>query len=496
MYSKSLEFRIASFRQRGLVWILCVVCVYSLIPSVTVTQGQTLKISAAHIAKIQAALQQLGYNPGPVDGIMGKQTAAAIKAFQTQLQVSVDGQPSLALIGMLQGELAKQSEPASASERSISAETGPSADANSPTEHQVSPETNPPVDANPPVEMNPSVEGGAVPKMKPTAPSEPSVETAGAAEGRPPTKPGSSASTEPDTSAPISGIGRGTIIAIGAGAVAAIGGVVAIAGGGSGSNNGSNSDDESSGIPGPLGGYCNPDKTPCRSIVLWWQYCVDDNGCVYYVFGDGKVFYCADYDRMAENLPVSGGPLPAASFQFLHDRVQHAAYAFIDEASRQGIHLKIGRLLLANLTGSERDEKIFTIVNHLNLGKDLSGNQTEQNKLAELNLAAGRKVQASAAYLSAFKYLQVGIGLLPENRWQRQYDLTLALHVEAAEAACLSGEFEQMEQLARIVLQHARTLVDKVKIYEVKIMAYIAQNKPLEAVQIALPVLELGRRVS
>ncbi len=48
-----------------------------------------------------------------------------------------------------------------------------------------------------------------------------------------------------------------------------------------------------------------------------------------------------------------------------------------------------------------------------------------------------------------------------------------------------------MEQLAAIVLQRARTILDKVKIYEIQIQAYVGQNQLLKAVNTALPILDL-----
>jgi predicted ATPase len=46
-----------------------------------------------------------------------------------------------------------------------------------------------------------------------------------------------------------------------------------------------------------------------------------------------------------------------------------------------------------------------------------------------------------------------------------------------------------MERLAEVLRNCASTLLDKVKAYEVNIQACIAQNKILEAVNIALQVL-------
>jgi hypothetical protein len=49
------------------------------------------------VAGIQRRLNYLGYKPGPVDGIYGRQTAQAIRAFQKDHGLEVDGQISTAL---------------------------------------------------------------------------------------------------------------------------------------------------------------------------------------------------------------------------------------------------------------------------------------------------------------------------------------------------------------------------------------------------------------
>jgi PAS domain S-box-containing protein len=75
--------------------------------------------------------------------------------------------------------------------------------------------------------------------------------------------------------------------------------------------------------------------------------------------------------------------------------------------------------------------------------------------------------------------------------------LTLNLHLEITEVAYLCGDFEQVESWAAIVLQSAQRVLDTVKIYDIKIQTYIAQNHLLEAINTALHVLQqLGIRFS
>ncbi|MEC4817886.1 MAG: serine/threonine-protein kinase PknK, partial [Scytonema sp. PMC 1069.18] len=182
---------------------------------------------------------------------------------------------------------------------------------------------------------------------------------------------------------------------------------------------------------------------------------------------------------------------PAYTYKFLHDRVQQAAYYLIPESEKKETHLKIGQLLLQNTTLEERKENIFVLVNHLNYGTDLLTLESEKYELAELNLIAGRKAKTATAYNFAADYLNVGLKLLAANSWQTRYHLTLALHESAVETAYLNGHFEQMEQWVSVVLKQAKTYIDKMKVYEVKIQTYMAQAKQLEAVKIGLKALEL-----
>ncbi|HEX9461919.1 MAG TPA: peptidoglycan-binding domain-containing protein [Alphaproteobacteria bacterium] len=58
--------------------------------------------AAAPIRPIQAALAQQGYDPGPVDGSYGAKTAAAIRRYQQDHKLQIDGQPSPELLASLQ----------------------------------------------------------------------------------------------------------------------------------------------------------------------------------------------------------------------------------------------------------------------------------------------------------------------------------------------------------------------------------------------------------
>ena len=177
-------------------------------------------------------------------------------------------------------------------------------------------------------------------------------------------------------------------------------------------------------------------------------------------------------------------------YKFLHDRVQQAAYFLISDEEKQELHLKIGQLILERTSTAELEYRIFDIVNQFNIAVDLITDPQERHKLATMNFTAGSKALAATAHKAALNYLNTGIKLLTDNSWETQYELTLSLHETAAEAAYVSGDFEQVEQFIDIVLARTKTLLEQVKVYEVKIQAYGAQNKAQVAVETALTFLE------
>ncbi|MDY6804548.1 MAG: AAA family ATPase [Cyanobacteriota bacterium] len=192
-------------------------------------------------------------------------------------------------------------------------------------------------------------------------------------------------------------------------------------------------------------------------------------------------------------LPISEEPAISIAYKFLHDRVQQAAYSLIPEAQKQRVHLEIGQLLLKSTPPYKVEENIFALVNQLNMGADLIAAVNDRNELARLNLIAGKKAKASAAYQAAAKYLKVGLELLPSDSWEEEYDLTLALYVETVGAQYLNAEFEDAEQLAAVVLELAKSALDKVGVYEIKIQSYSSQFQFQKAIDTGLEILaQLG----
>ena len=178
------------------------------------------------------------------------------------------------------------------------------------------------------------------------------------------------------------------------------------------------------------------------------------------------------------------------NYRFLHDRVQQSAYLLVPASQRQSTHLKIGRLLLESAPEAKREEKIFDIVNHLNIALEFIYQPAERERLARFNLLALCKAKAATAYTAAETYATAGIELLAADCWENRYDLALSLYKLATEVSYLNGDFDRMEARAEVVFKKARSILDKTKIYEIKITAYASQNRLREGIEIGLQALK------
>jgi len=178
------------------------------------------------------------------------------------------------------------------------------------------------------------------------------------------------------------------------------------------------------------------------------------------------------------------------SYRFVHDRIQQAAYDLVEEENKEEFHYKVGKSLLENVNLQDDGEHIFQIVNHLNLAKELIIEE-ERDKIAELNLIAGKKASGLAAYRLALEYFNTGIELLPKDKWKHQHDLIFQLYKESAEHECVNGNYKSGEDKLNYLLKYSKGKIEKAKVYQVLINynAYISENK--KAAECALECLKM-----
>lgn len=178
-------------------------------------------------------------------------------------------------------------------------------------------------------------------------------------------------------------------------------------------------------------------------------------------------------------------------YRFLHDRVQEAAYALIADSLRPALHLKVGLHLMADLKDEEVAERIFDIVNQLNLGTLAAADLDEQARIARLNLQAGLRAKASTAYASACSYFASGLAILGDQAWERTYDTAFKLLLERAECELLRANLALSGELIDLLLSKARSKVDRTEGYRLRVTLQLLHGDMAPAVRTALECLEM-----
>ncbi len=203
-----------------------------------------------------------------------------------------------------------------------------------------------------------------------------------------------------------------------------------------------------------------------------------------------RMAYQGSFEDMHDHLweAVRSGLIFRAddSYRFLHDRVQEAAYSLIPKELRAETHLRIGTLLAAHTPRAKRDEAIFEIVNQLNRGSHLIASVEERERVAELNLSAGRRAKSSTAYDSALTYLRAGSALLTEETWERNYELVFSIEYLLAECELLTADMQAAEIRVSRLAERARGRHDYCVATRLWILLYTNWAKSDQAIDVFL----------
>ncbi|MCW3094660.1 MAG: protein kinase [Chthonomonadaceae bacterium] len=178
-----------------------------------------------------------------------------------------------------------------------------------------------------------------------------------------------------------------------------------------------------------------------------------------------------------------------SAYKFLHDRIQQAAYSLIPDERCAGVHLHIGRVLLASMTADGLAEHLFEIVNQFNRGAALITARDEQEQLAELNLSAGKRAKASTAYTSALTYLVAGAALLAADSWERRHELAFALELNRAECEFLTGALAEAEQRLAALSDRAVTTLERAGVTCLRADLYTTLDQGSHAIAVGLDYL-------
>jgi predicted ATPase len=160
--------------------------------------------------------------------------------------------------------------------------------------------------------------------------------------------------------------------------------------------------------------------------------------------------------------------------KFAHDRIQSCAYSMI--VRKKLLHLRIGFLLQRLYEQDpyfQQEWVFFSLVDQLNLGSDGIRESSERKFLVQLNLEAGKEAKRRSAFLAAAEYVEFALQLLQgetrgediNDHWKEEYDLTLELTNFAAEMYLCAGRLAQSRSLAELVLENAKVIDDKSRMF-------------------------------
>ncbi|MBU3917913.1 GAF domain-containing protein, partial [bacterium] len=177
-------------------------------------------------------------------------------------------------------------------------------------------------------------------------------------------------------------------------------------------------------------------------------------------------------------------------YKFRHNRIKEVAYSLLSDVEKSETHYRIAKTWIKHSTEETIHQKIFKIVNHYNAGSAVVKSKAEKRYLASLNLRAGEQSKASSAFSSARIYLEKGLTFLSDESWNEDYELTLLLYQNAAEIALFTANHENLEKLGQEVLDHAKNMLDKTKIYTFRIRSLMERFRHPEALSMGIMVLK------
>jgi predicted ATPase len=140
------------------------------------------------------------------------------------------------------------------------------------------------------------------------------------------------------------------------------------------------------------------------------------------------------------------------------------------------------------------EEAIFEIVNQLNRGAGLIIAREERDRLAELNLIAGKRAKVSGSFVSALTYFIAGGALLTSHSMgaspdQRRHELTFALELNRAECEFLTGAFAEADQRLVQLSNRAETTVERAAVACLRTDVYTTLGQTDRAVAVCLDYL-------
>ena len=141
----------------------------------------------------------------------------------------------------------------------------------------------------------------------------------------------------------------------------------------------------------------------------------------------------------------------------------NSAYELMSEQQQKENHTQHGLALCSRILNDSADdnELVFTAINQINHGGPLTNiDPTQKSIIARLNLKAGKLSIVLSDYMTALSLFEHGISYLGDDKWASEYELTLNLFDEAAEAASVLNKNEVVTSYTEQLVANAKSFDD------------------------------------
>ena len=125
----------------------------------------------------------------------------------------------------------------------------------------------------------------------------------------------------------------------------------------------------------------------------------------------------------------------------------------------------------------------------MNAGRAGLDTPAARHELATLNLEAGARAKASAAFEPALRCFSVGMELLGDTAWDEYPDLARALWLERGELEFLNGNHDASGRYLSEYIDHARTPIEAMAAYAIRIASHNARGLFVDSIGISIEAL-------
>jgi len=196
-----------------------------------------------------------------------------------------------------------------------------------------------------------------------------------------------------------------------------------------------------------------------------------------------------------EGLVVRSEEAKNAVYEFVHDRVQQAAYEMLGKEARAAVHHALAWTIERLHGEAPEDAELFAMLYHHQLSLGHLVGSEDRRHVAALCLRGGQRAKAGLAYADSVKLLQIGRQLVSANGWEESFALMFDTHLALAEAEWLAGQPEAAEANFRICMAHAVNRMTRARVTIAWVSLLMMAGRLREAEELGMAGLEeLGWR--